>query len=91
MNTDYVMDACALLAFLNDEPGADVVEALLQQAKNGGCMLSMHKLNILEIYYGVFREDGVDRAEEILTTILALPINVVASLSEIRSSKKLES
>ena len=82
MNTVYVMDACALLAFLNDESGADVVESLLQQIKTGECTLFMHKLNILEIYYGVFREDGVDKAEEILTTILALPINVVESLSD---------
>jgi hypothetical protein len=45
------MDACALLAFLNDESGADVVESLLQQIKTGECTLFMHKLNILEIYY----------------------------------------
>jgi len=27
----YILDACALLAFLNDEEGADTVEKLLTQ------------------------------------------------------------
>lgn len=37
----------------------------------------MQKLNVLEIYYGIFREDGEHKAEEALTTILALPITVI--------------
>lgn len=37
--TKYVVDACALLAFLNDEPGAEMVDALLQKAKNAECTL----------------------------------------------------
>ena len=49
MNPTYVIDACALLAFLNDEPGANVLDALLQQAKSGEYTLFMPKLNILEI------------------------------------------
>ena len=28
----YTLDACALLAFLNDEEGADVVEKILTQS-----------------------------------------------------------
>ena len=82
MTPTYVIDACALLAFLNDEPGANVLDALLQQAKSGECTLFMPKLNILEIYYGVFREDGQAKAEEVLAKILALPITVIENLSE---------
>ena len=82
MKVTYVLDACALLAFLNDEPGADVIDTLLQQAKNGESTLYMHKLNMLEIYYDLLREDGQTKAEEILARMLALPLTVVTKLSD---------
>jgi uncharacterized protein with PIN domain len=31
--TCYVLDACALIAYLNDEPGAEIVEELLMLAR----------------------------------------------------------
>jgi uncharacterized protein with PIN domain len=36
-----ILDACALLAFLNDEEGADVVESLLNQAASGETVVFM--------------------------------------------------
>ena len=38
---NYLLDACALLAFLNDEEGADVIEGLLMQAAAGNISISM--------------------------------------------------
>ena len=35
MTRSYVLDACALIAFLNDETGADSVESLLIEAAKG--------------------------------------------------------
>ena len=35
MSNLYVMDACALIAFLRDEPGADIVTNLLRDAEVG--------------------------------------------------------
>jgi PIN domain nuclease of toxin-antitoxin system len=32
---DYVFDACAVIAFLNDENGADIVAGLINQAGIG--------------------------------------------------------
>ena len=82
MSAIYVLDACALLAFLNDEPGAAVIDSLLQQAQRKECTLWMHKLNVLEIYYGVFREVSQTKAEETLSTIRALPITMIDSVSD---------
>jgi len=31
---DYILDACALIAFLDDEEGADIFEDMLVQARN---------------------------------------------------------
>lgn len=82
MKETFVLDACALIAFLHDEDGADKVEDILRRAKGGDYVIYMNKLNVLEIYYGVFREDGKEKAEEIFTKILALPLIVVDELKD---------
>jgi uncharacterized protein len=82
MNGQYVLDACALLAFLNEEHGGDVVETLLRTASAIECTLYMHKLNVLEIYYGIFRDVSSEKAEETLNTIHTLPITIVDVVSD---------
>ena len=42
----FVLDACAIIAFLRDEPGADIVELLLLDEN---CMA--HAVNLCEVYY----------------------------------------
>jgi len=42
MNTFYVMDACALIAFLRDEAGAEAVTAVLKCAKQGKAEICMN-------------------------------------------------
>ena len=37
MKDVFVIDACALIALLADEEGADKVESILKDAKNGKC------------------------------------------------------
>ena len=49
--TTYVLDACAMLAVLSNEPGADVVEEIYEKAASGDVVLAMNKLNLLEVYY----------------------------------------
>jgi len=39
MSETIVFDACALIAFFNDETGADNVEKILQEAKEGDYVL----------------------------------------------------
>ena len=46
----YVLDACALIALLQEEPGADKVAAVLNAANNGEAEIVMHKANFLEVY-----------------------------------------
>lgn len=82
MNKPHVLDASALIAFLHDEEGADKVDTVLQKARKGECIIYMNKLNVLEIYYGVYREDGVEKAEATLTKIMNLPLIVVDALRD---------
>ena len=78
----FVLDASALIAFFKDEKGSGKVEAILQSAKKNRCAISMNKLNLLEIFYGVYRDDGKEKAEETLKLILGLPLKVVDVLSD---------
>jgi PIN domain nuclease of toxin-antitoxin system len=48
----YILDACALLAFLNKEDGWDKVTDLLTEAiDTGEVEIYMSIVNLLEIYY----------------------------------------
>ena len=78
----FVLDASALIAFLNDEEGADKAEDVFQKAKMGNCVIYMNKLNILEIYYVVYRRAGKEIAEDVLVKILNLPLIVVDVLND---------
>ena len=82
MKRSFVLDACSIIAFLSDEEGADEVEKLLREAKEEKIRLYMNKLNLLEIYYGVYREDGEKVAEETLSAIEGLPITIIENLTD---------
>jgi predicted nucleic acid-binding protein len=74
MKDVFLMDACALIAFLSDERGTDKVEDVFNEAKNGKFRIYMNKINLLEVFYGIYREDGKEKAEEVLEKISHLPI-----------------
>ncbi len=58
----YVFDACAVIALLHDEPGAQVVEALLEE-EDHRCVI--HGINACEVFYDLCR-----RADEARTAKL---------------------
>ena len=52
---NYVMDACAMIALLLQEPGEDVVWAHLLE-KEATCLA--HSMNLCEVFYNFYRESG---------------------------------
>ncbi len=46
MKVVYIFDACALIAFMNDEEGSDEVERILGEALEGNTEIFMNKINI---------------------------------------------
>jgi len=78
---NYTIDACALLAFLNDEEGADTVEKLLEQSITGSVSVSMSIINLLEVYYGELRDKGVDVAQIVLDVVHHYSIKIVNTVS----------
>lgn len=49
----YVLDACAMIAYLRGEPGRDVVERLLMNPEDS---FYAHAINLLEVYYDFVRK-----------------------------------
>ena len=78
----YVLDACALLAFLNDEEGADKIEDLLNKSGTGDVSVSMSIINLLEVYYGELRDKGADIAQIVLDMVQHYSIKIINTVSE---------
>ena len=80
--TTYVLDACAMLAVLSNEPGADVIEALYKKAAAGEAVLTMNKVNLLEVYYNLVREYGVERADGFYNDVKRMPIRLYHEMTD---------
>jgi predicted nucleic acid-binding protein len=76
----YVLDACALIAVIFAEDGGHAVKDLIDSAECGEHDIFMCNINLLEVYYGVLRNIGVEQAEEILESVNASSICVVGAL-----------
>jgi len=72
-----VLDSWALMAFFEDEPAAESVERLLQQAVDGKHRLLLTAVNWGEVYYATMRVAGRDAAEQKTLEIASLPIEIV--------------
>ena len=79
---NYLLDACALLAFFNNEEGADVVSGLLDSAKRGKITLSMNIANLIEVYYDRIRAVGSEEADTTIRNIYEdSPISIIGELN----------
>ena len=76
------MDACALIALIQQEDGADIVENILVEAMDGLCVVSMHRLNLLEVYYGYLRTDGKEVADKHISMIENSCINISETITK---------
>jgi len=76
METLFVLDACALIALLKNETGASVVTDAYRKAANGEAKIIMNRINLLEVYYGYYRDDGKEYAEKILNGIMRSIISI---------------
>ena len=80
--TGYVLDACAMIAVINREEGAEVVNNLFQQAFNGEVKLYMSIINLLEVNYGFIGDIGITKTQEIMKKIDDTPLVVINTISQ---------
>jgi len=73
----YVLDSYAMIAYFEDEAGADRVDRLLRQLIRGNAKGYMSVLNWGEVYYNIMREEGVAEAEKAILQLDKFPIQIV--------------
>jgi predicted nucleic acid-binding protein len=79
---DYTLDACALIALINKESEAGMVDDLIQRAIAGEAALNMSIINLTEVHYGYLHDRGKEEAERILNRILSYPIRIINVITE---------
>jgi PIN domain nuclease of toxin-antitoxin system len=79
----YVLDACALLAFLNDEPGAEAIEDLLNQSAVEESAVFMSIINLLEVFYGQLKKKGPEIAQVVLSVVNAYSVTIIDTISDL--------
>ena len=62
----YVLDSFALIAFFEDEPGADKVARILRDINAKKAHGFMSVINWGEIYHNTMREGGMEEAERVM-------------------------
>ena len=72
----YVLDSYAVLAYLKEEAGYEMVLNRIEEANEGKSKLFMSVLNLGEVLYIVERERGLFKAQEVLALIDELPITM---------------
>lgn len=75
--TTILLDSYALLAYLENEPGADRVTELLHQAQAGTVRVVMTSINLGEVLYITERERGLPMAQRVLALVESLPITLI--------------
>ena len=79
---NYLFDAFPLLCWLQEEPGYELIDDLLTEAEAGKSSISMHIINLGEVFYRLCRVSGMKQGEEILDKIRMLPIQILSISDE---------
>jgi predicted nucleic acid-binding protein len=74
----YVLDASALLHFVDDDAGAGRVEQLLQAAARRDTPLLMSVANWGEVFYHEWQIHGEEKARRTMANLARLPLDLVA-------------
>jgi len=72
-----VFDACALIAILENEPGADVVAELLEETANR-CLI--HAVSACEVYYDLLRRGTIDEAGALVALLTEYDLDLIETL-----------
>jgi predicted nucleic acid-binding protein len=72
-----VLDSYAVMAFLEDEPGADLVRGLILKAEEGSLKLLMSVVNLGEVWYSIARTTSRETADQYVREIQGMAIETV--------------
>ena len=73
--TKYVLDSFAMIAYFEDEPGADKVSEILSMVIGRKAKGFMSVINWGEMYYNTMREQGVEEAESVWPSLINIRLS----------------
>lgn len=72
----YVLDSFALLAYIQNEPGATQVETILEGAATGRSAVYISLVNLGEVLYQFERRKGRKQVPDLLAMLDSLPLTI---------------
>jgi predicted nucleic acid-binding protein len=79
VKNNFILDTSALIAFFEDEEGADTVASLLAHANKSEVVLYISFITLTELFYITWQEQDKSVAHELVAQVKALPIRCVES------------
>lgn len=72
-----VLDSYALMAFFEDEPGADLVRELILKAEENKVNLLISVVNLGEVWYSIARTNSPEVADQYIGEIRGMAIEIL--------------
>ena len=82
MSTVYILDACSLIALLTNEEGSEIVKNLLEKTQDNEYIIKMHKVNLFEVYYYIYRRYGEQPAKSFIEDIKTSSIQINSQITD---------
>lgn len=79
MKERYTLDSFAVLTYLKEEPGWQKVRNILWEGYQKKLVLFLNSVNLGEIYYIVYRENGAALADKIASIIKSWPVKIISA------------
>jgi predicted nucleic acid-binding protein len=83
---NYILDACALIAYLKQEPEGIHVKKLLDKAADANeinVFIFMSIVNLVEVYYGFIQQEGcVEEADKFIEPVYYLPVHILDTITD---------
>jgi len=73
----YVLDANAILDYVQDGPGAATMERVLREAFRRDATLMISVINLGEVFYWLWRNKGEQRARQTIDDLSLLPLQII--------------
>lgn len=73
----YVFDTSAILTYLQNEEGADVIETLFMHSFSEEITILMSIISLVELRYKLERKYTITKVDEIIQNVLSLNIKIV--------------
>lgn len=81
--SSFILDTYAVIAFLLKEEGGKTVKRILEYIKEKSVKIYLNEINLGDVYYRIWKNEGESIGKEALNSCLSLPIKLITVDREI--------